>query len=131
MKTGSASRPMLEPEGGISEARSPNVSDGDTADGSWHSCLAISHGTLMPKDSLYQHAPAQTGNDGTDSISCFNLQVFGGKINQTFHKCPWTPEYGCSSTHKVEKKCLMKFSCVELQAGPHSFHLFLIKDSVR
>ena len=59
MKTGSASRPMLEPEGGISEARSPNVSDGDTAEGSWHSCLAISHGTLMPKDSLYQHAPAK------------------------------------------------------------------------
>ena len=82
---------MLEPEGGISEARSPNVSDWDTAEGSWHSCLAISRGTLMPKDTLYQHTPAQTANDGTDSISCFNLQVFGGKMNQTFHKCPSTP----------------------------------------
>lgn len=73
------------------EAHSPNVSDGDTAEDLWHSCLAISHGTLMPKDTLYQHAPAQTANDGTDSISCFNLQVFRGKMNQMFHKCPSTP----------------------------------------
>lgn len=53
-------------------------------EGKQHSCLSISHRTLVPKNTLYQHPPARTANDETESTFCFSpgRPVWGkGELN--------------------------------------------------